>query len=298
VERVQAAAVNKKEYMMNIEQYGITMLYALIYIALLVVLKYTLNAKSSGHYVAYDELSKGNMAVGMRRCGAILGFAIAMTGVYSGTPSESLSQDLMQTVIYGFVAIAFMVSSLVITDRIVLPGVNNLEKLKSGNLAVGFVEFSMLISTGIIAYSSIYGDGGSILSSLSYFVAGQVVLVLLVLFYERFVVRNFNIVDAISKGRTASGIYLGSKLIAYSLILKSAISGNATGSSIPDMAIEFVSLALMGMVVLYLFEKVIDFLIVTSTSVREILVEDKVVPAAQLASAKIGIALVLSIGIL
>jgi uncharacterized membrane protein YjfL (UPF0719 family) len=187
---------------------------------------------------------------------------------------------------------------LLITDRVILPGVNNLEQLKSGNISVGFVELSMLISTGIISYSSIYGDGGSILSSLSYFVAGQVSLVLLVLFYEKFVVRKFNIVDAVNKGRTASGVYLGGKLIAYSLILKSAIAGNVTGTSVPTMAIEFLFLAVTGMVVLYIFELIIDRLIVTSTSVRDILVEDKVVPAAQLASAKIGIALVLSIGIL
>jgi len=187
---------------------------------------------------------------------------------------------------------------LLITDRLVLPGVNNQESLKQGNVAVGFVEFGMLVATGIVAYSSMVGEGGGMLSSLSYFIAGQITLVALVIVYEKIFVRNFDIVEAIGNNNIASGIYLGGKMIAYSLILKSAIAGNGTSELPVDLALEFLAVAALGMIFLYLFESILDRLIVTSANLSSMLNKDSIVPAVQLASAKIGIALILSNAIL
>lgn len=283
---------------MNIEQYGIYILYTLIYLIFAVILRSVLNYKSAGNYSADEEMDNGNLAVGLRRTGAQFGLAIAMMGVLSSDVSSSLISDLLNTALYGFLAVIFIVSSLLVTDRLVIPGVNNLDELKVNNISVGVVELAMLIATGIIAYSSLLGETGGILSSISYFIAGQLTLVALVLIYEKGISKKFNIVDSIKNNNISSGLYLAGKLIAYALILKSAISGNTLVSSISGMAIEYLSLALAGFIILYLFEIIIDKFIVTSSKVANILAEDKIVPAIQLAVSKVGIALILSNAIL
>lgn len=283
---------------MNIERYGIYILYTLIYVALAVVLKYALNLKSLSDYNADEQMVGGNLAVGLRRTGAQFGLAIAVMGVLSGGSAGNLLADLFSTALYGVIAVVFMLSSLFITDRLVLPGINNQQALKQGNVAVGFVELGVLVATGIIAYSSMAGEGGGILSSLVYFIAGQITLVALVVVYEKVFIRNFDIVEAVGKNNIASGIYLGGKMIAYALILKSAIAGNETRSQPVDLALEFFALAALGMIFLYLFEYILDRLIVTSANLSSMLGKDSVVPAVQLASAKIGIALILSNAIL
>jgi uncharacterized membrane protein YjfL (UPF0719 family) len=283
---------------MNIERYGIYILYTLIYVALAVVLKYALNLKSLSDYNADEQMVGGNLAVGLRRTGAQFGLAIAVMGVLSGGSAGNLLADLFSTALYGVIAVVFMLSSLFITDRLVLPGINNQQALKQGNVAVGFVELGVLVATGIIAYSSMAGEGGGILSSLLYFIAGQITLVALVVVYEKVFIRNFDIVEAVGKNNIASGIYLGGKMIAYALILKSAIAGNETRSQPVDLALEFLALAALGMIFLYLFEYILDRLIVTSANLSSMLGKDSVVPAVQLASAKIGIALILSNAIL
>jgi uncharacterized membrane protein YjfL (UPF0719 family) len=118
------------------------------------------------------------------------------------------------------------------------------------------------------------------------------------LFYEKADLRKFNIVDAISTKNMSSGIYLGGKLIAYALILKSAIIGNSVDAALADMAMEYLFIAASGMVLLYLFEIIIDLVIITSTNISSILKEDKIVPALQLSASKIGMALILSNAIL
>ncbi|MFT6189966.1 MAG: uncharacterized membrane protein YjfL (UPF0719 family) [Oleispira sp.] len=283
---------------MNIEQYGIYILYAFVYMAFMLSLKYALNFMSAKHYNADEELAGGNLAAGLRRTGAQLGLAIAFMGLLSGPSNTSIVQDFITTGIYGALAVCFMLSSLVFTDRLVIPGVNNTQAIKGNNIAVGIVEFGMLVGTGIIANSSIVGEGGGMVSSLCYFLAGQITLVALVLFYEKIISRNFNIIESIGDGNIASGIYIGGKLIAYALILKSAIAGNATDATLSYMMSEYLLLAVTGMIFLYVFEYFIDLLIITSSTVKEILTEDRMVPALQLSVAKIGMALILSNAIL
>lgn len=283
---------------MNIEQYVYYILYALVYLMLATVMKYILNIRSASHYSADDQIAEGNMAVGLRRSGAQLGLAIAMIGVMSGNSHPDLINDLIGTVLYGLLAIGFMLVSLFITDKAVLPKANNTEELKQGNIAVGLVEFGTLVMTGILAYASIKGDDGGILSSVVYFIAGQITLVLLVLIYEKVLARKINPVACVLDKNLSAGIYLSGKIIAYGLILQSAIIGNGNVKPPVDALIEYLVAAAAGMVMLYIFEILIDKLLITSTTVTDIIINDQRVAAVQLSLAKVSMALILGMAIL
>ncbi|MDH5518030.1 MAG: DUF350 domain-containing protein [Gammaproteobacteria bacterium] len=283
---------------MNIENYLYYIMYALVYLLLATAMKYILNFKSSSHYSADDQIADGNMAVGLRRSGAQLGLAIAMIGVMSGSSSPDIIKDLINTVTYGLVAMAFMLLSLLVIDKAMLPSVDNTAELKKGNLAIGMVEFGTMVMTGLLAYASIKGDEGGVLSSLVYFIAGQITLILLVLLYEKVLARKTNPVACVTAGNLSAGIYLSGKIIAYGLILQSAIAGNGAGLSAADAFIEFIVAAAAGMILLYVFEILIDLVIITSTNVNDIIVKDQTVAAVQLSVSKIGMALILGMAIL
>ena len=283
---------------MNIEQYMYYLLYALVYLVLATAMKYILNTRSSQHYHADNAIADGNLAIGLRRSGAQLGLAIAMLGVMSGASHPDILKDMIDTFTYGLVAIGFMVTSLFFTDKVLLPNVNNTEELKRGNVAIGVVEFGALVMTGILAYASIKGDEGGIVSSVIYFVAGQVTMVILVLFYEKVLARKLNPVARVLEGNLSAGVYLSGKIIAYGLILQSAIVGNNHVSVISDAVIDYIVAAFTGMILLYLFEILIDVLIITSTKVSDIIVKDQLAAAIQLSITKIGMALLLGVAIL
>lgn len=191
-----------------------------------------------------------------------------------------------------------MVTSLLFTDKALLPNVNNTEELKRGNVAIGMVEFGTLVMTGILAYASIKGDDGGILSSVIYFVVGQVTMVVLVIFYEKILARKINPVACVLKGNLSAGVYLSGKIIAYGLILQSAIVGNHQVSVISDAVIEYIVAAFAGMILLYIFEILIDVLIIRSTKVSDIIIKDQLAAAIQLSITKIGMALLLGVAIL
>jgi uncharacterized membrane protein YjfL (UPF0719 family) len=283
---------------MNIENYGYYIIYALTYLLIATVMKYILDLKSVSHYSADDQISQGNLAVGLRRSGAQLGLAIAMIGVFSGSSNPDIWKDMLMTVGYGFLAMAFMLVSLLITDRALLPNVDNTVELKKGNLAVGITEFGTLVMTGILAYASIKGDAGGLISSVVYFIVGQLTLIAFILLYELVIAKNLNPVAKVSQGNTAAGVYLAGKVIAYGLILQSAIIGDGVSSSLAESALLYVEAAVAGMILLYLFELLIDWLIVTSTTVKDMINGDQLVAAVQLSLAKIGMALILGMAIL
>ncbi len=285
---------------MNIEQYLLYVAYTLLYLVLAILMKVILDFRSGKLYKADEQIAGGNMAVGFRRSGAQLGLAIAMVGVLSGASSGGFVNDLVMTASYGLLAVGFMLVSLLVTDRAVLPNVNNTEELKEGNLAIGLVEFGTLVMTGIIAYASIKGDEGGFISSLVYFVAGQVTVVLLVIAYEKVFARKVNLVQSIVDNNLSAGIYLSGKIIAYGLILQSAIVSqtNVGTASLSTQALEFAAAAFSGMIMLYLFELLIDRFIVTATKFSDIIKNDQQVAALQLSLAKIGMALILGMAIL
>lgn len=282
---------------MNIEQYAIYALYTLVYVGCAFILKLALTKISTVNYEADSEIKAGNMAVGFRRAGAQFGLAIAMMGVLAGQSASSLGQDVLMSVEYGLLAVIFIVSALVTADKWVLPGIHNLKELQKANTSVGLVEMGMLVATGIMAYASIIGDTGGFVSSIAYFVVGQLTLVVLVLAYEKVMMRSHDIVVSIGKGNVASGIYLGGKLIAYALILKSAITGNGV-NTISEMALEYALLAASGMILLYIFEILIDRVVVTASTVKAALELDQPVVILQIAAAKVGVALILSNAVL
>jgi len=283
---------------MLVENYLMYVGYMIIYLILAIGMRFILNFRYAQAYSADDVMKEGNMAVGFRRSGAQLGLAISMIGVMSGSSHADLIQDVLDTSLYGVMAVFFMVFSLIITDKAVLHRLNNTHELKNGNVAVGLVEFGTLIMTGILAYASITGDTGGIWSSIIYFVAGQIMLISLVAAYENILGKRLNLIQKITDGNLSAGMYLGGKVICYGLIIQSAIVGNGDVSSYTQSIINFLIISIAGMILLYLFEFLFDRVIMVTSTVKEVLEKDLRVIALQLSLAKIGMALILGMAIL
>jgi uncharacterized membrane protein YjfL (UPF0719 family) len=281
---------------MNIIVYSQYAAYAAIFLGFALVLSRSLNWRASSKFDVSKAIASGNTALGFRRMGAQIALAIAMLGVFLGKAKPDFLNDIYHSLGYGALAIVFIWISLLVIDKVILPHIDNNEEIKNGNIAVGVVELGALVMTGILAFASIYGDSGTWLSSLGYFVLGQVTVILLVYLFEW--LTNSNLLDNIKDGKVASGVYLASKTIAYGLILMGAIKGNGGSSDILQSLIQFGVVAGIGIVFLYIAELLIDKLIITETTVHEILESDNVAAALQLSSIKVGMALILGVAIL
>ena len=235
------------------------------------------------------HIDDGNIAVGLRRAGLYLGVAIAISGTLDGS-SKGFFIDIIQLLVDGFIIIGFMFSARFINDVIMFNHINNDEECiktfqlsngseSTGNTAVGVVEAGMYIATGFILSGSFSGSGGSffqgIASAILFFIVGQITLLFFGFIYEN--ITSFNVRDEIKNNNLAAGIGLGGILIALGIILKASISGPFTGWT--NDLLSFGIYAAFGIIMLLMFRKAADILLLPTTDIATEVKEDKNVAA-------------------
>ncbi|MGO8945340.1 MAG: DUF350 domain-containing protein [Syntrophobacteraceae bacterium] len=202
----------------------------------------------------FDEekamLLESNLAVGLRKSGICLGLFLALAGVLSGK-SPKIMADLWNFLQATIMIVILLFITFEINKRIILRKVNNDEAVAKGNVAVGAVEFSTFVGTGIIMNGAFTGEGGGLLAAGVFFALGQIALV--IVFYLEAAISRRNIQEEIEiKGNIAEGIDVAGILIAISIILRASIIGPFTGW-IPGLEGFGIYLAL-GILALFVFK--------------------------------------------
>jgi uncharacterized membrane protein YjfL (UPF0719 family) len=203
---------------------------------------------------SFDEdkamLLESNLAVGLRKAGMCLGLFLALAGVLSGRTSNVLA-DLGNFLKAAVMVVIFLFATFELNARIILRKVNNDEQAAKGNVAVGAVEFSTYVGTGIIMNGAFSGEGGGLLAAAVFFILGQIALV--IVFYLEAAISGRNIQEEIEvKGNIAEGVDMAGVLIAISIILRAAIIGPFTGwiQGIEEFGVYLSS----GLIVLFVFK--------------------------------------------
>ncbi len=246
---------------MTKEEIEVGFLYMLFQIAvypLLGLLVVRLVKMADDKLSSYDEdkavLLESNLAVGLRKAGICLGLFLALAGVLSGRSTQILV-DLLNFFKATIMIVIFLFITFELNKRIILRKVNNDEAIYKGNVAVGAVEFSTYVGTGIIMNGAFSGEGGGLFVAGVFFILGQIALV--IAFYLDAVISRRNIQEEIElKGNVAEGLDIAGILIAVSIILRASIIGPFTGW-ISGLA-EFGIYLALGLLALFIFKTVAE----------------------------------------
>lgn len=181
---------------------------------------------TSGYGISDEVAVKGNAAIAL----AVSGYHLAIGAIFIGAligPSNTLLRDLMAVGLYSLLGLAMLNLSRWFNDVAILRKFSDTEQLvRERNIGVGAVHFGAYLATGFIAAGAISGEGGGIVSSIVFFVLGQLSLLIFSLIYER--LSPYDIHTQLMEQNTASGIAFGGHLIALSIIIMNASSGDFT----------------------------------------------------------------------
>ena len=276
------------------EQNILAMEYGLVYA--LIVLVFIFAAKKIDDWRTRDfdddheVVENSNAAVGLRRSGLYLGLAAGMTGALYGE-SQGLAKDAMTLAWEGVVIVLLLFVSRALCDLILLKGVDNDGEVKNGNAAVGFMELGIYLASGLVLSGAFSGEGGGLISALVFFALGQLMLIILFYLYE--MISSYNIVDEIKSSNAAAGLSAAGTMIALGLILRASVSGPAV-DWVTDLTAFGISAA-SGIIMLLVFKKIIDLLLLPGTSLKiEIERDGNLAAAALTEGAIIALALIIS----
>jgi uncharacterized membrane protein YjfL (UPF0719 family) len=176
-------------------------------------------------YKINDELTKqDNLGVALAMSGYYLGTAAIFVGALFG-PTQGFKMDIVLVGGYSLLGLVLLNLSRWFNDKAILRKFCDTEQLiKEKNTSVGAVQFGAYLATGIIAAGAVSGQGGGLITSVVFFVLGQLSLFLFSLIYEKF--STYNIHEELLKKNVASGVAFAGHLIALSIIIMNAASGD------------------------------------------------------------------------
>lgn len=212
-----------------------------------------------------------NFALALRRAGLYLGLVVAMTSSLSAPGAgQGLGRDLVGTLIDGGIVIVTLIAAQFLNGKLLFAKLPEATGLRENNIAVGLTEFGQYVATGLVVSGALTGEG-TMLSGLAYIVIGQVALMLTFALFGKFA--RWDALGEIRNGNVAAGIAVGARLLAIGLLLKAAISGDASrfATDITLFGVWYV----FGLVMMAVVSWVADLLFLPGLRIREAIVEHR-----------------------
>lgn len=226
-----------------------------------------------------EELTeRDNPAFGLALAGFYAAVVIVFLGVAraGAVPVDSgaaaaitaLGIDLGWT-LAGVVALAI---SRTLMDRLLIARCCQSDEIvKNHNTASGAVEFGVYLSAAVVLAGTLREPGGSPLTAIVFFVLAQIVLLILGRVYQA--LAGYDVAAEIRSGNLAAGVALGLTLIAISLLMFKATSGEFVDW--PTNLTFFAFDSIIGFALLLGFRWLVDAALLPSARIADEVARDR-----------------------
>ena len=173
------------------------------------------------HELAKDD----NFAFSVAYIGYYIGLLLSIGSALMGE-SNGLLLDLMDIGVYGILSILLLNLSVIINDKVILNKFSlKKEIIDEHNVATGFAEGAVNISTGLIILGAIHGEGygvgGPVVTAILYWLLGMAILFVTSRVYN--LITPYDIHEQINKKNVAVGIGFAGALIAIANLIRFAL---------------------------------------------------------------------------
>tara|TARA_B100000315_G_scaffold103763_1_gene95051 strand:+ start:2021 stop:2866 length:846 start_codon:yes stop_codon:yes gene_type:complete len=256
---------------MNIDNLILAVIYLICAFVLFLIGKVVNDGINRSYKLNEELVKKDNSALAVAMVGYYLGLTLAIGGVISG-PSAGLTEDLIDILVYGPLAIFLMNISAVINDRFILYKFNNVKELiEDQNVGTGVVECAVYLSTGMIIFGSLSGEDGSVVTAIVFWGLGQVALMLTGLLYN--FITPYDIHEHIEKDNVAVGVSFAGALIAVGNIIRHGVSGDFISWN--ENFITFISFVVLGFVFLPIIRILTDKILLPGEKITDELINQE-----------------------
>lgn len=170
-------------------------------------------------------VQRDNPAIGVQIAGYLLATLLIIASVLTGDGHGNLAKDVLSTLLYGvggIVLLAFVASHAL---KLFL-NTECLESVRNGNIAAAIVAAASYIATGLVIAACVSGEskGGTVVTAVVFFLAGQVSLLFITFLFRR--LTAYDDVKEILAGNMAAAFSYAGILIAVGIIVGHAAEGD------------------------------------------------------------------------
>ena len=224
-----------------------------------------------------EQLTKeDNHALAISISGYFLAIVIIFIGALIG-PVKDLWTDVVTVGGYSILGLVLLNLSRFINDKLILRKFSNIKEIiEDRNAGVGAVQFGSYIASGLIIAGAIHGEGGGIVTAISFFFMGQIFIILFTWIYD--FITPFDLHKELEEDNVAAGVAFGGTIIALGIILMSALSGKFIGWKINGGY--FLLDGILGFILLPIFRIFFDKLIIPKSDLNHEIKNDRNLGAA------------------
>lgn len=205
-----------------------------------------------GQSVTDALINRDNKAAAVSLCGFLLGVINVVIPILSG-PSHSFWGDVKGVLAYGVGGIlAMAVASLIFEQYSRATGTPLREQIAEGNVSAGIVDGAIHLASSYIVAGALTGDGGSLVPTVVFWLAGVAALILLTHIFR--MLTAYNDSHLIQSDNLAAAIGCAGLIVSIGMMVGSAVSGSFTGYG--DSFRQF-GVALLIVLVLYPVRQII-----------------------------------------
>ncbi|MBP6822699.1 MAG: DUF350 domain-containing protein [Acidobacteria bacterium] len=204
-----------------------TIVFVVLAVIVLLIIARVVFRLVLGQSVTETLIHRDNKAAAVSLCGFLLGVINVVVPVLSG-PSHSFWTDVKGVLAYGIGGIVAMaVASMIFEQYSRATGVPLREQIAAGNLSAGIVDGAIHLASSQIVAGALTGDGGSIVPTVVFWLAGVVALIVLTHIFR--MLTSYDDADLIKNGNVAAALGCAGLIVAIGMMVGSAVSGSFTG---------------------------------------------------------------------
>ncbi len=223
-----------------------TIVFVVLAVIILLIIARLVYSLVLGQSVTDTLINRDNKAAAVSLCGFLLGVINVIIPILS-SPGHSFWADVKGVLAYGIGGIiAMAVASVIFEQYSAATGVPLREQITAGNLAAGIVDGAIHFASSQIVTGALTGDGGSIVPTVVFWLAGVTALIALTHVFR--ILTSYDDADLIKNGNVAAALGCAGLIVAIGMMVGFAVSGSFTG-----YAESFRDFGLMLLVVLVLY---------------------------------------------
>jgi uncharacterized membrane protein YjfL (UPF0719 family) len=268
---------------LNYPALALSLVQVMLGVAVLILAKLAAGVLSP--YAMDRELtSRDNPAFGLAICGYYAAAVMIYLGAAGAAPlplqegASVVFAAMGRDLIWSMAGIAGLNGSRWLMDRLLVNGVRNAHEItESRNLAAGALECGAYVAAGVILAGAIRQPGGTPWTAAALFLLGQCALIAMGRVYQSQRWSGYDVAAEIRSGNFAAGIAFALTLVALSLLMLKAISGEFTSwaTSLSFFAFD----AVTGMLLLMFLRWLTDAALLPGARITEEIVRDRNVNA-------------------
>jgi uncharacterized membrane protein YjfL (UPF0719 family) len=212
----------------------------------------------SPYKLNHELTEKNNTALGVSTAGYFIGVTAVYVGVYDGPSLPEWWQEVLHVGGYSLLGVVLLNLSRFINDKLILYKFsNNKEIIEDQNIGTGFIQAASYTASGLIIGGTLHSEGGTLVTSLAFFIFGQVCLILFALLYDW--LTPYSVHGEIENKNTAAGMGFAGGFIAIGIIVMKGVSGEFVSwtSNLSNLAFNIELLFIYLIFVRFFFDKVI-----------------------------------------